>query len=201
VVDDNGQVSAGKIGSGLSAGHAVESSFHVVDVTNSPSRGVIVGQHDGSAAAANVIFRKSRGTDLSPSAVAQGDYIAAFHGNVWDGSKYVTTATVNFQMDGPVTTTSAPQALLLSTGLNSNGAADPGNKIERLRVTSSGDVIIANKGKYSTAATMPVDATAGFMYVPTVGSQHAGHAPLWVDTTNSQLCTCVGATLKCGTLN
>jgi hypothetical protein len=199
------------LGSGLSIGHAPEASFHVADLTNSSARGLIVGQHDASTAAANVIFRKSHGTDLAPTAVASGDYIAAFHGNVWNGSAYITTATINYLMDGTVSTTSAPQAIIFSTGTNNNGSGDPTGKIERLRITSTGDVVIANKGKNAVAAIMPSTATMGFMYVPTVdgalttcatiGSQYPGHAPLWVNPTNNQLCTCNGATIKCATLN
>jgi len=205
-VDDTGVATAKKAGLGLSAGLAPAAPFHLVDLTNAAARGAIIGQHDASAAAANVIFRKSRGTDLAPASVLQNDFIAAFHGNVWDGAKYVTTATVNYQMDGPVTTTSAPQAIIFSTGINSNGAADPGNKLERLRVTSSGNVVIANKAAYSTAAVMPVDATTGFMYIPTVNgtlttcgsiTQYAGHAPLWIDAVGNKVCTCIGTALKC----
>jgi len=205
-VDDTGVVTAKKTGLGLSVGLSPAAPFHLVDLTNAAARGVIVGQHDASAAAANVIFRKSKGTDAVPAPVAQNDFIAAFHGNVWDGAKYVTTATVNYFMDGPVTTTSAPQAIIFSTGVNGNGSADPGNKTERLRVTSSGNVVIGNKAGSSTAAVMGVADTVGFMYVPTVNgtltscasiTQYAGHAPLWIDVVGNKVCTCNGTALKC----
>jgi len=176
-VDDTGSITAGilnidnvnkKSGFGLSTGHAPESSLHLADFLGTAARGLIMGQHNDGNQAANVVFRKSRGTDLAPTAVLTGDYVGAFHGSPWNGTNYVTTATVNYLIDGTVTsgaTGNAPQSMLFSTGLNNNGVADPGNKTERVRITSAGNVILANKGGTASVTPLATTATDGHMYV------------------------------------
>jgi len=218
-VDDVGSITAGilnidnaskKSGFGLSTGHAPESSLHLVDLISTAARGLIMGQHNDGNAAANIVFRKSRGTDLAPTAVLQGDFVGAFHGSPWNGTNYITSATINYVVDGPVTsgpTGNAPQSMLLSTGSNNNGIADPGNKTERVRITSAGNVIVGNKGGNASAA-LATNVTDGFIYVPTVAGALTscstvtvvnGHTPIWFDSTNLKVCTCSAGALKCTT--
>jgi len=207
-VDDTGIVTAVKSGLGLSVGKATEAQLHVVDTAGAAARGIMLGQHNAAATAANVIFRKSRGTDLVPAAVNLGDYVASFHANAYDGTKYLTTATVSMQIDpngGAVSATNLPISLMFMTGINANGAADPGNKTDRFRLTYNGNVIAANKGGSATGPIAVSDVN-GHFYLPTVSgavtscatmSTYTGHAPVWVDTTNFKVCSCISGALKC----
>jgi len=207
-VDDAGIANSIKSGVGLSAGHAAEAQVHVVDIAGAPARCMILGQHNNAATAANIIFRKSRGTDLAPVAVNLGDFVASFHANGYDGTKYLSTATVSMQVDpngGAVTSTNLPISLMFMTGINANGAADPGNKTDRFRLTYNGNVIAANKGGAATG-NIAVSDTNGHFYVPTVAgavtscatmSTYVGHAPVWLDVTNFKVCSCIAGALKC----
>ena len=207
-VDNTGIMNSVKSGVGLSTGHTAEAQLHVVDTTGGAARGLMLGQHNTGTHAANIIFRKSRGTDLVPTAAASGDYIASFHANAYDGTKYLTTATVAMQVDaagGPVSSTNLPISLMFMTGINGNGAADPGNKTDRFRLTFNGNVIAANKGGSATG-NIAVTDTNGHFYVPTVAgavtscatmTTYTGHAPIWLDVTNFKVCSCISGALKC----
>jgi len=211
-VDDAGIASATQAGLGLSTGHAPEAQMHLVDLSGSANRGMIVGQHNASTAAANIIFRKSRGTDSVPASANSGDYIASFHANAYDGTKYLTTATITMQIDpngGAVTSTNLPISLQFMTGINNNGSSDPGNKTDRFRLTFNGNVIAANKGGAATG-DVAVGDTNGHFYVPTVAGSvtscatmttYTGHAPIWIDKTNFKVCSCISGALKCATMN
>jgi len=171
-VDDNGSISAGffstdavnkKLGSGLSTGHAPEASFHVVDLLGVAARGVIVAQHNDGAQAANVIFQKSRGSDLTANRTVPlyKDYVGAFHGAGWDGTQWITSNTINFQIDGAVSANKVPMAMLFSTGENSV-AGGWIQKVARMYIGSNGKVGV---GGGFTADTPPVLSGTGVLHV------------------------------------
>jgi hypothetical protein len=109
-----------------------EGSLHIVD-TIAGIRGLVTAQHSSDSQAALMIFKKSRGTELTPQAVVSGDYLATFHSTPYDGTAYKYPASFYFVIDGPVTTGNVPTALGFITG---NGSSRP----ERLRISSSGNV-------------------------------------------------------------
>jgi len=86
-----------------------------------------------------MLFRKSRGTEASPTVVLTNDFIGSANAQAWDGSSYVTTGFFGFKVDGAVTTGSVPTALTIYTG-SSVGAG----RAERMVISSSGIVTIKN---------------------------------------------------------
>jgi hypothetical protein len=109
-----------------------EGSLHIVDTT-SGTRGLVTAQHSSDTQAAVMIFKKSRGTEQTPQAVVQGDYLSAFHSTAYDGTQYKYPSTINFFIDGPVSPGHIPTALLFIVG---DGTSRP----ERMRISSSGNV-------------------------------------------------------------
>ena len=121
------------------------SSFHMVDTGTTAARGLIVAQHNGDTTflsgyhAANIVLRKSRGSEASPLAVQYdttngGDYIATIHAQAWDGSAWQNGASFAYRIDGPVSAGNTPTSLSIYTGNNA-----PGKKIN-LHVASNGNV-------------------------------------------------------------
>jgi len=172
-VDGTGMVTANvftvdtvnkKVGSGLSAGHAAEASFHVVDLLGVAARGVIVAQHNDGGQAANVIFQKSRGNDILANRTMPifKDFVGAFHGAGWDGAKWITSNTINFQVDGAPATDKVPMAMLFSTGENSNTVAGVITKVARMYIGSNGKVGV---GGGFTPDTPPVLSGTGVLHV------------------------------------
>jgi len=78
--------------------------------------------------------------------------------------------------------------------------------IERLRISSSGNVLAGNRASLSTGA-LATTATDGFFYIPAVAgvptgvpTAYTGMVPMQYDTTNSKLCLYNGG-WKCITWN
>ncbi|WP_243370864.1 hypothetical protein [Geotalea sp. SG265] len=126
---------------------APTSTLTVVDEKAGGARGLAVGEYESSTNAAMLVFRKSRGGyGVSKQTPAQQlDYVGAFHGQVWDGSSWLTTATINYYIEGAVSTGVAPQALLFSTGTT------PAAKVARIYIGSDGKISMGNG---SSAATI-----------------------------------------------
>jgi len=163
-VDDTGTVGvASMLGVGTTS---PASTLSVVDQVASGSRGLAVGEYSTDTSGAIVIFRKSRNTFAAPQPVVQGDYVGAFHGQGWDGSAWQTSATVNYYVDGPVSSGFVPMAMLLSTGSNASGGV--GNKVARMFIGSDGKISI---GKTTNPAVISgtglVDMAADTMRLET----------------------------------
>lgn len=79
-------------------------------------------------------FRKARGDANDPDALQSGDRVAAFLAAGHDGTEYRFPASIRFVVDGAVTTSNVPIAILFETGV-------PG-RLERMRIGSDGDILI-----------------------------------------------------------
>jgi hypothetical protein len=103
-----------------------------------------VDQYTSDAVAAKVYLRKARGTASAPSSILNGDYLATVCAYAYDGSAFTCGGRILFSADGAVAAGSVPTAIQFFTGTNNNG-------IERMRVTSAGNVGIGNP-----APTLPL---------------------------------------------
>jgi hypothetical protein len=122
--------------------------FNVADSAGTSAfRGFMTSEYSTNASAAQIIGRKSRGTESSPTAVANGDYGAAFLTDLYDGTQYQQPAFMGFKVNGTVTTGSVPTDFVVYTGTGTS------SRTERFRVTSGGNVGI---GKSSPAAKLDV---------------------------------------------
>jgi hypothetical protein len=134
VVDANGNFGIGTI--------SPQSHLFVVDSTTNPSRGIVASQNNSGAQAALMQMTKSRGTQTSPSAVVNGDYVAAFNMNAYDGTSYLggkPMAGWGAKVNGTVAAGSIPADLFFYT--KPSGTLDPyGDSVVRLVIASGGNV-------------------------------------------------------------
>lgn len=82
-----------------------------------------------------IVFKgtKARGTLAAPTAAASGDNVCSLMGAVYDGVITRATAAIEMKVDGVVSSGVAPQRIEFHTGPTAA-------LIERLRITSAGDV-------------------------------------------------------------
>jgi hypothetical protein len=134
VIDPNGNVGIGTT--------SPQSHLFVVDSTTNPSRGVVASQNNTGRQAALMQMTKSRGTRTSPTAVANGDYVAAFNMNAYDGASYLggkPMAGWGALVNGTVSTGSIPTDLFFYT--KPSGTLDPyGDGVVRVVISSAGNV-------------------------------------------------------------
>jgi hypothetical protein len=95
---------------------------------------------------------KARGTAVSPSSVADGDYMGALILGGYDGSSFLTTAGILSRVSGTVATGSIPTDIIFTSGSSTN------NWTERMRITSAGNVGI---GTTAPGAKLAIGGTAG----------------------------------------
>ena len=97
-----------------------------------------------AAANARPVFvgRRSRGTLAVPGAVAANDQIMSFLASAYDGSIFQNPATIDFFVDGTPSAGSVPGRISFVTGSNS------GNRAERLKIGSTGNISINNNQLY-----------------------------------------------------
>lgn len=106
--------------------------------TNNSTRGIIKGV-------------KSKGTLLSPLTVADTDYTLGFLGGGYDGTSVLTTAGIQFQIMGTVSTGVMPQGIVFETGPTNN-------RVERARIMPSGRLGL---GVATPGATLSVHGGLG----------------------------------------
>jgi hypothetical protein len=119
-----------------------QSHLFVVDSTTNPSRGVVASQNNSGAQAALMQMTKSRGTQTSPTAVANGDYVGAFNMNAFDGTSYLSgkpMAGWGAKVNGTVAAGSIPTDLFFYT--KPSGTLDPyGDHVVRFIIASNGNI-------------------------------------------------------------
>ena len=136
-VDDTGKVYGKKLGI---ATLTPQSAFHISEQNGAdPNRGIISSQHYDGTNAAVFNYKRSRGTAASPTALAEGDAIGAFHFWGYDGGSYHIVSSIRGMTKGTVGTNSVPSQLWFHTGTNSTDTlAAP-----RMIIDSTGSVGIA----------------------------------------------------------
>lgn len=77
---------------------------------------------------------RTRGTLTAPTAVQNGDQLFSFLGAAFDGSNLQYPAMIDFNVDGAVSAGVIPASIDFFTGTNA------GNRVSRMRVTSSGNI-------------------------------------------------------------
>jgi FMN-dependent NADH-azoreductase len=134
VIQDGGNVGIGTT--------SPQSHLIVADSTTNPSRGVVASQNNSGAQAALMQMTKSRGTQTSPGAVVNGDYVGAFNMNAYDGTSYLSgkpMAGWGALVNGTVATGSIPTDLFFYT--KPSGTLDPyGDGVVRVVISSAGNV-------------------------------------------------------------
>ena len=137
---------SGRVGIGTSA---PAMPLTIYDTGTTAYRGFAISQYSTDSNSALISLVKHRGTPSAPSVVASGDNVGSVLTNVYNGSGYLTTAGITFQVNGAVTASSIPTDLLFRT--SASGAA------EKMRLTSGG---FLGLGTSAPAAKLDVRVTS-----------------------------------------
>lgn len=113
--------------------------LHVSSDVTSSTRGLVIDQHSTDAASAPIFFRKSRGTLLSSTTVADQDYIGLSTFAPYDGASYLQTSGFGSRVNGTVATGSVPTDLFFYTGSANITNAYVSGQV-RMVINSTGNV-------------------------------------------------------------
>jgi hypothetical protein len=132
--------------------------LHVSSNGTPPTRGIVSSYHCDSVQAAAFQLQKSRGSETAPLTVQNGDFLGAIHADVYDGTTYLTTASIMFNSNGTVAVGSVPTDIVFMTGSSNS------SRLEKMRLTSAG-----NLGIGTPTPTNPIQLASG-AYVTTGGT-------------------------------
>jgi hypothetical protein len=116
----------------LSLGIATATTnLHVANTSSNNPRGIMSAQYTSTAGAAQFVGRKARGTPTAPTVIVNGDSLANFIPEAYDGASFVQGGAFLFVSNGVVGAGSVPTDALFFTGSSAQGT-------ERWRITSLG---------------------------------------------------------------
>ena len=93
------------------------------------------------------VGRRSRGTLALPTVLANNDFIMSMLASGYDGTAFQNPATIDFYVDGTPSAGNVPTRISFVTGSNS------GNRAERLKIGSTGNIAFNNTQMYLNNAT------------------------------------------------
>lgn len=85
----------------------------------------------------SILFGKSKGTTVAPTAITDNHRIGEFQFLGYDGQKFVSAATIKAEVDGTSGNDDMPGRLIFETKLDNSSTAAP---VERMRITNEGYV-------------------------------------------------------------
>ena len=101
------------------------------------------------------VGRRSRGTLAAPTTMVNNDFILSMLASAHDGTGFQNPATIDFIVDGTPSAGNVPARISFVTGSNS------GNRAERLKIGSTGDIAVNNTQLTVSAATGNVSVGSG----------------------------------------
>lgn len=121
---------------GIAGSNPADGDFHIAKEDGYAL--LFLTEYSG-AGATNAPFstqRRARGTIASPAAVQSGDWLGGFSFRGYSGSVFHQRVLVNGIVDGAVSGTTVPSALVFQTGVTSIA--------ERMRIGSDGSVVVGS---------------------------------------------------------
>ena len=138
----------------------------------------IIGHADGTSTPAALDFYKARGSEGSPSAVAQNDYLATQRYLGYDGNSYELSAAIRGDVDGSVADGEVPGMLNFLT-------APTGTLQSRMVIDSGGSVGIGTWDTTSKPHNMlSVDGTIGLEERASADTDATTYGQIWVKNTD-----------------
>ena len=145
--------SSGNVGIGKTPGTSI------LDIAGEGTSGSNNIYHTWSAASSGYApafnLRKSNGTKASPTAVSNEDELGVVVFAGYDGSNYVNSAYIQAKVDGTSGTNDMPGRIGFFT--SADGSASP---TERMRITSGGNLWMADRGSAGASGQMRVGMTS-----------------------------------------
>lgn len=137
IIDASGNVGVGT-SSPTTKLNVYDAASSILSVQGDSTTTSIVQRSSTDLSAPTIAFRKTRGTVLSPSAVASGDGIGNFLFNAYGGTNYRTISSIVSFVDTYTSDTNISGYLTFNTNGGTTGVS------ERMRIDSSGNVLVTN---------------------------------------------------------
>ncbi len=112
------------------------------------NRGSWASSHDNARAGVVLGFRKSRGTEAAPAAVADTDYSACMISHNHDGAAYQINSYVGYRITGTPTANNVPGQIFFAASNSSTGDPYSDNTVR---------MVINNNGNVGIGTNTPID--------------------------------------------
>lgn len=109
--------------------------FHISSSANSDNGISIGGANSTAGNRPLILFERARGSQTAPTTVADNDAIGAIVSGGYDGTARRTTASIDFEADGTVSTSVMPQRIVFKTGLTNSRST-------RMVLKASGSLVL-----------------------------------------------------------
>ena len=132
-----------------------QAKLHILFGDSTTEKNLTLERHENSPYGVAIVQKKARGTKGSPAAVQNNDTIGGITAQAYDGSAYVEAARIRTSVDGTPSSGIVPGRIEFLTRDSS------GNNLERMRITSSGNVGIGTttpSEKLTVAGNVLADA-------------------------------------------
>lgn len=145
----------------------------VFNASTNPIVNVVIGKHEAffTTIGANIYFKKSRGSEGSPSAVLNTDVLSNIWSAGWDGEKYMVSTVITSTVDGPTAADQVPSRMdFIATnpaGLFSTTLSVAGSGVVTTTGTFVGDQ--AHLASNLTVSGIPVVLDPGVTSITTSG--------------------------------
>lgn len=116
--------------------------------------GVVENRHTNAAGfGANMVLSRTRGTHAAPTVVQTGDNVGRFAGLAYDGTEFVESAEIRYDVSGTVAAGKTPGQMVFSTADDATGAIQTAMTISNAQVVTLANALpIGSGGTGVTAA-------------------------------------------------
>ncbi len=117
-------------------------TLHVSETGTATTRGITSAQYSTDTAGAQLLTRKGRGTQASPTVVVTGDTLGHWMASGYDGASYLQMASIRVEASGTVASTRVPTQIVFSTATN----AAPSVLTDRWIINNAGALLCNTDG-------------------------------------------------------
>jgi len=134
-----------------------QTELHIVSTSASDPRGIMTSQYSTDLLGARLHFRKSRGTESSPTTIVTGDLLGRLRFSGYDGANFLQMGSIDIVSTGTVASTRIPTYMSFST------ATDAATSVltEALRINSDQTLLLSAPSAVSAPALKTIGSWYG----------------------------------------